>query len=223
MVSLCDGHLRDWKVPQVVLLVRASRGVADGQVKMTNRKENMRQEGKPSKKTEDIYLAEKSIGYQLRSANREMQRELEEQIRPYGITTGMWYFLRVLWEEDGLSQRELSDRAGTAEPTTVTALHAMENRGLVVRVQNKDDRRKSNIYLTKPARDLKDVLLPVAQNVNNVATKAIPADEIEALRRTLQKLRLNLSAQVERRNNAALGQPTEEYRRASSKSAKRTS
>src|SRR5487761_497782 len=109
------------------------------------------------------YPAEQSGGHQVRWTHRALQRALEVRIRPYGITPGMWYFLRALWEEDGLSQRELSERAGTAEPTTGTALHAMERRGLLVRTQNKDDRRKSNIYLTKPARELRELLLPQAR------------------------------------------------------------
>ncbi|MBU6508010.1 MAG: MarR family transcriptional regulator, partial [Alphaproteobacteria bacterium] len=115
-------------------------------------------------------------------------------IRPYGVTLGMWYFLRVLWEEDGLNQRELSERAGTAEPTTVTALHAMERRGLVTRVQNQQDRRKSNIYLTKPARELRALLLPEARTVNRIATAGLSAAEVEALKRVLTRLRANLAA-----------------------------
>lgn len=150
--------------------------------------------GSRARKGRFLYPAEQSVGHQVRWTHRALQRALEARIRPYGITLGMWYFLRVLWEEDGVNQRELSERAGTAEPTTVTALHAMERRGLVVRVQNKTDRRKSNIYLTKPARDLRELLLPAAREVNRVAAAGLSAAEIEALKRTLTKLRANLSA-----------------------------
>ena len=52
-----------------------------------------------------------SLGYLVRDANRAFQRLLEKRISPHGVTRGQWYFLRVLWEEDGLSQRELSARA----------------------------------------------------------------------------------------------------------------
>lgn len=140
------------------------------------------------------YPARQSVGHQVRWTHRALQRELEARIRPYGITLGMWYFLRALWEEDGLSQRELSDRAGTSEPTTVTALHAMEKRGLVVRIQNATDRRKSNIHLTPPARALRELLLPTARGVNETATVGIPRAEIAMLKRILTKIRANLAA-----------------------------
>ncbi len=158
---------------------------------MTGRR---KQAGGAARKTRVAYSAEQSVGHQVRWTHRALQRALEARIRPYGVTLGMWYFLRVLWEEDGLNQRELSERAGTAEPTTVTALHAMERRGLVTRVQNQQDRRKSNIYLTKPARELRALLLPEARAVNRIATAGLSAPEVEALKRVLTRLRANLAA-----------------------------
>jgi len=141
-----------------------------------------------------FYPPTESVGHQVRWAHRALQRELEERLRPYGITSGMWHFLRALWEEDGLSQRELSDRVGTTEPTTVSALHAMEKRGLALRVPNATDRRKSNIFLTRPAKELHDLLLREARDVNRTATAGIDAAEIRSLKSTLEKIRNNLAA-----------------------------
>ena len=50
---------------------------------------------------------EKSVGYQVRMTDRALQRYLHAKIGPHGVTLGMWY-LRILWREDGLTQRELS-------------------------------------------------------------------------------------------------------------------
>ena len=58
----------------------------------------------------DLPFAE-SVGYQVRTTHRALQRFLQFKIEPHGITLGMWYFLRALWHEDGLTQRELSNRA----------------------------------------------------------------------------------------------------------------
>jgi DNA-binding MarR family transcriptional regulator len=135
-----------------------------------------------------------SIGHQVRWTHRALQRELETRIRPYGLGLGMWGFLRALWEEDGLSQRELSDAARTSEPTTVTALHALEKRGLVKRVPNTDDRRKSNIYLTPPAKSLRALLLPTAREVNRKAGADLTRAEIATLMRILTKIRANLAS-----------------------------
>ena len=79
-------------------------------------------------------------------------------------TRGQWYFLRVLWTEDGLSQRELSARVGMMEPTTVIALRSMEKSGLIRRVRSADDRRKVLVWLTPKAKRLRDELLGVARH-----------------------------------------------------------
>ena len=92
-----------------------------------------------------------SSGYLVRDAHRAFQRLLERRIAPYGVSRGQWYFLRVLWTSDGLSQRELSARVGMMEPTTVIALRSMEKAGLIHRVRSGDDRRKVRVLLTAKA------------------------------------------------------------------------
>jgi len=93
-----------------------------------------------------------SSGYLVRDAHRAFQRLLERRIAAYGVSRGQWYFLRVLWITDGLSQRELSARVGMMEPTTVIALRSMEKSGLIRRVRGDDDRRKVRVFLTAKAK-----------------------------------------------------------------------
>ena len=110
---------------------------------------------------------EKSVGYQVRMTHRALQRYLQVKIGPHGVTLGMWYFLRILWREDGLTQRELSHRIGTREPTTLIAILAMQRRGLVARVRDRTDRRKWIVSFTAAGRRLEAELLPVAAEVVN--------------------------------------------------------
>ena len=100
-----------------------------------------------------------SSGYLVRDAHRAFQRLLERRIAAYGVSRGQWYFLRVLWITDGLSQRELSARVGMMEPTTVIALRSMERAGLIRRVRGDDDRRKMRVYLSAKAKRLRNELL----------------------------------------------------------------
>ena len=120
--------------------------------------------GKAATEEADFPFAE-SVGYQIRATHRALQRFLQLKIEPHGVTLGMWYFLRALWHEDGLNQRELSHRVGTMEPTTLSAILNMEKKGLVRRVQNKKDRRKWHVHLTAKGRALKAELIPLAREV----------------------------------------------------------
>src|SRR5215469_12472481 len=100
-----------------------------------------------------------SIGYLTRITFRSFSRRLERLTLPYGVSAGQWPFLRQLWVEEGLTQRELSRRVGMREPTTVTALNTMEKAGLVRRAPSKEDRRKIHVYLTPKAKRLQKPLL----------------------------------------------------------------
>jgi DNA-binding MarR family transcriptional regulator len=138
-----------------------------------------------------------SVGYQIRMTHRLLQRFLRTRIEPHGVTLGMWYFLRALWHEDGLTQRELSQRIGTMEPTTLTAIQSMERRGLVRRERNSGDRRKINIYLTDEGRALKEVLLPEAIRVVETATAGFSKREEQMLLTLLEAIRSNVQAHLD--------------------------
>ncbi len=139
---------------------------------------------------------EESIGYQIRMTHRTLQRLLQMRIEPYGITLGMWYFLRALWNEDGLTQRELSRRTGTTEPTALIAIQGMEKRGLVRRVRARDDKRKWHVHLTAKGSALKRTLIPLARDVVATAQQGLSRTEMDSLMRLLSEVQKNLRATI---------------------------
>jgi DNA-binding MarR family transcriptional regulator len=135
-----------------------------------------------------------SIGYLTRIAFRAFSRALEARTGPHGVSSGQWRFLRVLWREDGLTQRELSRRVGLQEPTTVIALKGLERSGFVVRRKSDEDRRRVHVYLTPEAKALEAVLLPAVAEVNRLALAGLSDEEVEILRRALAVVGRNLAA-----------------------------
>jgi MarR family transcriptional regulator, organic hydroperoxide resistance regulator len=138
------------------------------------------------------YPALESAGYLVRDAHRAFQKLLEKRIAAYGITRGQWYFLRVLWIEDGLSQRELSTRVGMMEPTTVIALRSMEKTGLIRRARTNDDRRVTKVWLTAKAKRMREEMLVVARGINEDACQGVTREELEAFRRAITRMTENL-------------------------------
>jgi MarR family transcriptional regulator, organic hydroperoxide resistance regulator len=133
-----------------------------------------------------------SDGYLVRDAHRAFQRLLERRIAPHGVTRGQWYFLRVLWTKDGLSQRELSERVGMMEPTTVIALRSMEKAGLIRRLRSMEDRRVTHVRLTAKARRMRDELLKLARGINAQADEGVSSEDIAVFRRVITQMTANL-------------------------------
>jgi MarR family transcriptional regulator, organic hydroperoxide resistance regulator len=133
-----------------------------------------------------------SSGYLVRDAHRAFQRLLERRIAAYGVTRGQWYFLRVLWNADGLSQRELSARVGMMEPTTAIALRSMERSRLIRWLRGDDDRRKVQVFLTVKAKRLRDELLALARGITEEAEGGIAAGDLACFRRVIARMTAKL-------------------------------
>lgn len=133
------------------------------------------------------------MAHLVRIAGRFLAKSLQSKLAEHDVSFGHWTFLRILWVHEGLTQRELSDQADVMEPTTFTALKAMESKGLIERRRQNGNQRKMHIYLTRKGRSLKDSLTPLAEAVNHVALSGVSTSDVEATRRTLLAMINNLA------------------------------
>lgn len=143
--------------------------------------------------TEPILPFESSVGYQIRLTHRLVQRALQTRIERHGVSLGMWYYLRALWNQDGLTQSELSALIGSMEPTTLSAVSAMEQIGLVRRERNREDRRKINVFLTQKGQDLRRDLLPEGIAVVETAIRSFSKREVGLILSMLREIQTNLA------------------------------
>ena len=139
---------------------------------------------------------DRSVGYQIRMTHRLVQRALQARIERSGVTLGMWYFLRVLWDGDGLTQSELSRRIGTMEPTTLSAIAAMEQAGIVRRERDPVDRRKIRVYLTEKGRSLETEMLPLAIQTVGSAVRSLSPSQLDQLLAMLATIQRDLEADL---------------------------
>ena len=133
------------------------------------------------------------LAHLVKDATRALVRALQMRLVEHGVSFGHWTFLRILWEHDGLTQRELSEQAGVMEPTTFSALKAMEQVGYVERRQLRDNRKNVHVFLTAKGRALKRKLVPLAEDVNRVALQGVADAEVTRMRRILVAMIENLA------------------------------
>jgi len=134
------------------------------------------------------------LAHLVKHAARSFARALQMRLAVHSVSYGHWSFLRILWESEGLTQRQLSGQAGVMEPTTFSALNAMERLGYVVRKPSPTSRKEVHVYLTRKGRALKNKLVPLAEEVNEVALRDVERADIAATRRTLLAFIENLAA-----------------------------
>ncbi len=142
------------------------------------------------------YNPELSAGYQVRRCHRRFDRLLTSYLAAHAIKTGYWYYLRVLWIKDGVTQKCLSDMTNVAENTTTAILNSMAADGLLVRERDQRDRRKFNIWLTARGKALESELLHYASQINRIAASGISEDDMVVCLSVLRRLSDNIAAEL---------------------------
>ena len=133
------------------------------------------------------------LAHLVKDATRALVRALSVRLAEHQVSFSHWSFLRILWEGDGLTQRELSEQAGVMEPTTFSAVKAMERLGYVVRRRRPGDRKKIYVCLTTKGRGLRKKLVPLAEDVNRIAVRHVRSADIARTRRLLLSIIENLA------------------------------
>jgi MarR family transcriptional regulator, organic hydroperoxide resistance regulator len=133
------------------------------------------------------------LAHLVKDATRALVRALQMRLAAHAVSFGHWTFLRILWEGDCLTQRELSERAGVMEPTTFSALNAMERMGYVRRRKQSGDRKKVYVVLTSKGKRLRDRLVPLAEEVNHTAVRGVLPMDISTTRAVLLAIIENLT------------------------------
>ena len=119
------------------------------------------------------FVIEDSTPQLVSVAARLFSRALQASFAQHEVSAGQWPLLLYLWDQDGLSQKQLSRRVQIEEATTTRTLDRMERDGLVRRVRDESDRRRINVFLTEHGQQLREELVPYAQEVNALATHGL--------------------------------------------------
>lgn len=135
-----------------------------------------------------------SYGYLINLAAQRLKYELHQafQAKGYDVTPEQWAVLNRLWEEDGLSQVELAERTFKDKPGTTRILNLLEKKNIVVRRTDESDGRVLRVFLTKNGRDLKEKLIPCAQEVLAKSGRDLTKEQVEQFKQTLHHILNNL-------------------------------
>ena len=140
-----------------------------------------------------------ALGYLVRQTALRFQVSLRRAFKAkgYDLTSEQWSVLCRLWEEEGLTQKEISHRVYRGEtkrgwPSISRVLDILAKKELITRKMDPNDRRAFRIYLTKRGKSIKDDLIPIAKQDLKKAGRDLSAREISELKRMLNKVFYNL-------------------------------
>lgn len=139
----------------------------------------------------------KSAGYLANHMARLFAQGLAARIKPLGIVPGQFAALLALWEEDGLTQKELIARLDLEQATMANTLSRMERDGLIRRTPHPSDARAQQIWLTPASRAIQQAAQEAAMNQNQLALSDLsPAEQqqfIDLMNRVIDAMHSDLT------------------------------
>ena len=134
-------------------------------------------------------------GYQVSKIKQLGDRIFEKILAERGIEAfngAQGRILYVLFQEDGVPIKKVSEKCGLAITSLTTMLERMEKNGLIQRRQDSADKRKTLLFLTDKARDLEEDYIALSEEMGDIYYQGFTADEVKAAEEYLDRIRLNL-------------------------------
>lgn len=136
-----------------------------------------------------MFDIEKSIGFLLAKAHQRGWALFSEEINRYDLTPPQFSVLAFLWQQDGLTQTELSEKAQIDRTTIGGLLDRMARSNLLERRPHPQDRRAHLIFLTEQGKLLEPELTSLANQVLKRFTAGLSETDKQQLRNMLEILR----------------------------------
>ena len=136
-----------------------------------------------------------SQGYIMHRLDVQMSLGLQHafQAKGFNITPEQWGVLNRLWENEGMHQSALAQRAAKDRHNITRILNLLEKNGFIFRTPDGEDKRRLNVYLTEEGKALKQKLIPIVIGFLQKCFEGLTQEEVQDLRRMHEHILKNLS------------------------------
>ncbi|MGR5062992.1 MarR family winged helix-turn-helix transcriptional regulator [Photobacterium sp. DNB22_13_2] len=129
-----------------------------------------------------------SFGWLINVVANNTAKIFDTELKKHDLTIALWPTLMCLWEEEGITQTEISQKSKVENSTTTRTIDKLEKLGLVERQNDPNSRRSFRIFLTDKGRELRKTLIPIPVAINKQVLSSLDTDEQKQLISLLQKM-----------------------------------
>ncbi|HPF43794.1 MAG TPA: MarR family transcriptional regulator [Syntrophomonadaceae bacterium] len=126
--------------------------------------------------------------FNMRAAMKKIDKNLGQQLEPFGISIPQSFILKSLLEEDGTTLKEIGNRTLIDSSSMTVLVDKLEKDKLVERQLDAQDRRAIRIFITESGRKLAEEVLEIANNFNKKITELIDEENKETFLRGVNNI-----------------------------------
>jgi DNA-binding MarR family transcriptional regulator len=129
---------------------------------------------------------EETVDHNIKTAWHSIARMYNQQAQKYNATMSMGFVLLNINGEEGTAATKIAPLMGLEARSLTRLLKSMEEKGLIYREADKNDKRSVRICLTAEGRKKKEMSRQTVLRFNEVVRKEIPEAKLQVLFEVLQ-------------------------------------
>lgn len=102
------------------------------------------------------------LGRTMNEMKSSLRRQIQSKISEYDpdLSFELLEIIGLLWRKDGINQQEIAEIISKDKSSVTYLINCLVKRGLVKRVENKNDRRNRQVFLTPLGRQKRKIIYP---------------------------------------------------------------
>lgn len=128
------------------------------------------------------------IGRLVKTGYITLRKEVEERLKPLGLTHAQWSALGIIRHYPGIAPSQLEPILMIERPSVTSLLKGLASKGLIVRKDHPKDGRSKLIYLTDEGMKLAEETQHLTWLVEERVKAGMTAEQFEALKSLLIKM-----------------------------------
>ena len=140
-------------------------------------------------------LKAQTPGYIIERTAKRLKRSFQQTLTALeaDITVDQWVLLDLISKQPGISQNEIAEATAKDRPTVTRILDRLEDKQLVERKSDDDDRRKFGLYATRAGKGRVKKLLPEVEKFRLMHFDGLDDREVSEFLRIMGKINQNIS------------------------------
>jgi MarR family multiple antibiotic resistance transcriptional regulator len=140
----------------------------------------------------ETYAADDSVGYLIGALRTSILRAVDLGLRKHGFTAAQWPILRAVADGETPIAADLCRRLNYDTGSMTRMLNRLEEKGVIVREGDRDDRRVVRLRMTATGRRIYPRLRDATIEVLNRLVDGFEAEEVQEVHRQLRRMYSNM-------------------------------
>ncbi len=123
---------------------------------------------------------------------------INHRLRDLPIRSGNHIFLWVIWQQDGITQKEICEMLHMEKSTTAKAIRHLIDLGYVSKKRDESDKRFTRLYLTRAGRQAAPLVEQVVLDIRKALVRGLTAEQTRQAFELMNKMFSNIQQEKQR-------------------------